>query len=191
MSRLQQKPILHGRDHASGGVDPIPGIGGIGFDTYPQAGNWLYAETDDESGAGGSPSGYGIELDDFSTGGVFLGALGGGGLTLRTVGGGLIWLRGSGQVKIDSGGSSSILVTSQDIMTLQSIGEMLLKSNPTGGATPQIHLEEGSAYDLTLDLSQGILTVATNGTPILVVDATTGGVPGYHIATGGSWVADL
>ena len=28
MSPIQQKPILHGRDHAEGGADPIPGLGG-------------------------------------------------------------------------------------------------------------------------------------------------------------------
>ena len=28
MSPIQQKPILHGRDHCPGGADPIPGLGG-------------------------------------------------------------------------------------------------------------------------------------------------------------------
>lgn len=62
---MAQKPPIHGRDHRPGGADPIPGTG-IQFDTYPQAGNWLYAET---TGGTGSPHGYGIELvatDDIS-----------------------------------------------------------------------------------------------------------------------------
>jgi hypothetical protein len=37
-----------------------PGGGGIEFDTYPQFGDWLYAESTDASG---SPNGYGIELN--------------------------------------------------------------------------------------------------------------------------------
>lgn len=49
-------------------VDGCPpgGGGGIQFDTYPQAGNWLYVETDDSTG---SPNGWGLELQDQSTGG--------------------------------------------------------------------------------------------------------------------------
>jgi hypothetical protein len=52
--------------------------GGIQFDTYPQAGHWLYVETTD---ATGSPHGYGIELksaDDtffFVNGTTFFNAL--------------------------------------------------------------------------------------------------------------------
>jgi hypothetical protein len=43
-----QKPIIHGRDHAAGGADPIPGVGGgIQFDTSPQVGGWLEVVTDD------------------------------------------------------------------------------------------------------------------------------------------------
>ena len=60
MSPLEQKPIIHGRDHAAGGADPIPGLagGGIDFNTYPQDGDWLYIET---TGAG-SPPFYSLHL---------------------------------------------------------------------------------------------------------------------------------
>ena len=47
---VQQKPILHGRDHAEGGADPIPGLGtggggGIDFDVWPQQGDYFHLET--------------------------------------------------------------------------------------------------------------------------------------------------
>lgn len=53
MSRLRQKPIIHGRDHAPGGADPIPGLvlgggggggGGIDFDVFPQIGGYLHIQ---------------------------------------------------------------------------------------------------------------------------------------------------
>lgn len=63
--------VDHGWRHApkaKGGTDPIPGLGGgIQFDTYPQEGNWLYVKTLDASG---SPNGYGMQLVDFSDGGM-------------------------------------------------------------------------------------------------------------------------
>lgn len=57
-------PAYHGRTHSAGGTDPIPGMGGgsgIQFDTYPQDGGWLYAETTDGDT---SPNGWAIELND-------------------------------------------------------------------------------------------------------------------------------
>ena len=77
----QQKPIIHGRDHEHGGADPIRvhwedvgtsgggAGGGIRFDTYPQAGGWLYLETTDSTG---EPSASGIEIQDKSGGGVLI-----------------------------------------------------------------------------------------------------------------------
>lgn len=58
-----RKPIIHGRDHAPGGADPIPGLivdfeGFIRFVTRPQDGAWLYIET---TGAM-SPEGLGFYL---------------------------------------------------------------------------------------------------------------------------------
>jgi hypothetical protein len=42
------KPIIHGRDHAPGGADPIPftPADGIRFDTAPQAGGYLLTTTE-------------------------------------------------------------------------------------------------------------------------------------------------
>jgi hypothetical protein len=41
------KPVIHGRDHAPDGPDPIPAVAGDGikFDTHPQDGGWLYVHT--------------------------------------------------------------------------------------------------------------------------------------------------
>jgi hypothetical protein len=44
---------------------------GIAFDTFNE-GNWLYAQSDDATAAGGSPHGKGIELKDVSAGGILL-----------------------------------------------------------------------------------------------------------------------
>ena len=64
---VQQKPVIHGRDHATGGADPIPGLdggGGIDFDQY-NTGGYL----DIQAGSGSVP-GYGtpsILLESFKT----------------------------------------------------------------------------------------------------------------------------
>jgi len=75
------KPHVHGRDHEHGGADTTlihyedvgtsgGGTGGgIQFDTYPQSGGWLYAETTD---TGGGPESYGIELTDLTGNGIAL-----------------------------------------------------------------------------------------------------------------------
>lgn len=69
------KPIIHGRDHAPGGADPIPGWpsgggggSGIIFDQDPQAGDWLQVNTTDGNPTthtgplGYVDEGYGIAL---------------------------------------------------------------------------------------------------------------------------------
>jgi len=45
------RPVMHGRDHASDGPDPVP-LSAIQFDTQPQDGDWLYVRTTDENPAG-------------------------------------------------------------------------------------------------------------------------------------------
>jgi hypothetical protein len=76
-----KKPAIHGRDHRHGGVDPVHiawedvgtsggtavAGGGIQFETYPQAGDWMYWNT---SSAG--PNGYGLRIIDDSTLGVLI-----------------------------------------------------------------------------------------------------------------------
>jgi hypothetical protein len=92
------KPIIHGRDHAPGGADPIPFTpGGIQFDTYPQDGQWLYIET---AGTDTSPSGFGVEIYDPSGNGINLGASGGGDIELRATGGGATRIRSTDQVDV-------------------------------------------------------------------------------------------
>lgn len=73
MGTVQNKPILHGRDHATNGPDPIPGMsgGGLQFDTDNEGG-WLYVQTNDETEAGGSLYGFGVDFRDVSAGGIRL-----------------------------------------------------------------------------------------------------------------------
>src|SRR5262245_8086118 len=56
-----------------GGVIRVDGGGGAGggidFDTSPQTGDWLYVETTDSTG---SPNGWGIELNDQSSDGIWI-----------------------------------------------------------------------------------------------------------------------
>jgi hypothetical protein len=47
------RPVIHGRDHAPGGADPIPlSFGGIQYEIDPQTGGWLLIETDSTEGGG-------------------------------------------------------------------------------------------------------------------------------------------
>ncbi len=85
MTRLQQKPIVHGRDHMPGAPDPIPGFltagSGVIYSDYVQTlgpiGYWRLGETGtpwaDTSGIGGGPhdmsqSGSGLALTADVTG---------------------------------------------------------------------------------------------------------------------------
>jgi hypothetical protein len=187
MTRLQQKPILHGRDHATGGVDPIPGIGGLSFDTYPQAGNWLYVETDDSTGAGGSPSGYGIELSDYTSGegGIGIAALGGGDVEIKATAGGGINIHTTGDFTAGpltqpSGGKTVLIGDGTKILNRDGSGAAVIGS---------------TSLDLYVRVEDTQVIVYkdgdddTVGTPLLVIDAT--GTPSYHILSGASWVADL
>src|SRR6185312_3436643 len=72
--------------HLFAWVDELtPGGGGLQFDTYPQAGQYLYLETD---GSDTSPSGYGQEFYDESGNGISHAVSGGGNLDLSVTGGG-------------------------------------------------------------------------------------------------------
>jgi hypothetical protein len=93
-------------DHA--GVVRIVGyegesVGGIQFDTYPQAGQYLYVETE---GSATSPSGYGQEFYDHSGNGINLGVSNGGNLDLRVIGGGHLSLDSTGGIQITETNSS-------------------------------------------------------------------------------------
>jgi hypothetical protein len=184
---IDEKPILHGRDHAPGGADPIPGTSGIAFDTYPQAGEWLYVETD---GAGTTPSGFGMEFFDDSGNGidissdgahVRLNEFGSGDAVLQTTAGdaGL-----TGQnVAIGASASSGNATVSANG------GLALIRSNVVAFTTPRVQLKVG---DLILQLDDaGAVTIFDDATAqkYLEVDITGGG--SYHLITGGAWVADL
>ena len=175
----QQKPILHGRDHSPGGADPIPGLGGIQFETYPQAGEWLYVET---TGAGTSPSGYGMEFFDDGANGIDLAS-------------------GSNRIDINAFGSDRIEMVCQDDFTVNASGDMTLtisgalNASSSGDAVVSsssgisVLQRNGGTYGPTwLEVSDGVLTFLLNGTPIFKVDGTDSS---YHILTGAAWTADL
>ncbi len=127
---MANKPVLHRRDHEHGGADPVrivwestgeagEGGGGIQFDTYPQAGQWLYLETD---GTDASPSGYGLEVYDSSGLGIDLASNGGitlhntadGGVSITNTsdGGTLLQDTGGGDVHISS--SARVVIGATD-----------------------------------------------------------------------------
>jgi hypothetical protein len=108
------KPVIHGRDHAPGGADPIPGLGGGGgiqFDTDNQGG-FLYVQTNDIDTAG---SGVGLCLFDDSGGGIQVQASGGGSVEVRTTGGGDTIIRSTGTVRVqdeNTGAGAGVLISS-------------------------------------------------------------------------------
>jgi hypothetical protein len=166
-------------------ITPCGGSGGIKFDTYPQAGNWLYVQTDNEAG---SPDGYGLELNDFSAGGAFMGAFGGGDVHLRVNGGGQIYLQSAGDISI----------AATTVLRLGTFGQLDL----SGGGIRIKNEDVGdfavigtAGTSLYLRIEEQLLTIYyggdanTIGNPLLVIDPT--GTPSYHILTGATWQADL
>jgi hypothetical protein len=99
--------------HLFAWVDEISGGGsGLQFDTYPQAGQYLYVETE---GSATSPSGYGQEFYDHSGNGINLGVSNGGTLALSVIGGGRIDLSSTGGIQLtetNSSGFGSITINS-------------------------------------------------------------------------------
>jgi hypothetical protein len=126
------------------------GGGGLGFNTYPQAGNWLYAETDDADASGGSPSGLGIELVDYSSGdgGISIAAVGGNDVEVRAFGGGNLRLRTTKTLYVSDegtpGGGIVIGSTASDV-TISAGGELVIHGLPTSnpGGTDEVWLDGG------------------------------------------------
>ena len=131
------KPHVHGRDHEHGGADTTlihyedvgdsgGGGGGIQFDSYPQAGQWLYVETD---GAATSPSGYGVEVYDTSGNGIDLACDAGGTILLQTSGGGSIILQSTEDIRLIAGGTANILLPSLPVTDPGSPGALWVDSS--------------------------------------------------------------
>lgn len=109
------RPVIHGRDHAEGGADPIPGLGdflhwGTNDDvevlglTLNTLGGFFFEEGADGTGGGG------INLDELGGGGINLTETGGGGVILTENGDGGIRLVDSGAGGIDLTTGASILI---------------------------------------------------------------------------------
>lgn len=182
--KIQPKPIIHGRDHRPDGVDPIPGIGGIMFDTYPQAGNWLYVETDDETGSGGSPSGLGVEVYDASPNGGIMFTSDAGGVRSR--------------ISLNEFGGDDIILDPADRVVIQGTaqitGGLIVFGNDADISTNvTAHIEAGSSdhYGVQVDDTDGVTFYsATWGGAFLKV-VQVGPTIEYHILSGATWVADL
>jgi hypothetical protein len=189
--------VMHGRDHAPGGADPIPGLGsggggggGIQFDTYPQSGNWLYVETSDDSG---SPDGWGIELLSLDSSGINIQSVSWAQLvsqnSLDVIShAAAVRLRGQTYARIQAQGTTSsyIQMLAPDVgLTLGPDGQFIIDS-----ILGNLVLN----YGIVSGLDAGILTFSDNlGNPLLQVRApqSAAGPPEFHIKTGASWVADL
>ena len=164
------KETQHGRNHRPGGSDPIPGIGGIQFNsgTYgpENVGDWLSIET---TGFGG-PLSAGVMFQveyDFRT------ELNGGEWNLNTNGGpimvtasdeehsltGTLNLRADGDIQASVGGQ---------IYLYNDVGSYLLIDS--GGGTVFLHseadltIEASGSSDLTIDnTGSGDLILSSNG----------------------------
>lgn len=128
------RPVIHARDHEHGGADTVrivyesvgeAGTGGIQFDTYPQAGQWLYLETD---GTDASPSGYGLEV--FDTSGLGIDLASNGGITLHnTADGGVSITDASGVgILIGDSGGGDVDIESTHNVTLGASNELSLSA---------------------------------------------------------------
>jgi hypothetical protein len=128
--------------HLFAWVDEVTGGGsGLQFDTYPQAGQYLYAETE---GPLTSPSGYGMEFYDHSGNGINWAITDGGNMDLSVHGGGHIELRSTGGIQIteqNTSGFGSIIINSafgqtylqaHDNLEIQSGAYGFLKFGSTG-----------------------------------------------------------
>ena len=177
---IDQKPILHGRDHSPGGADPIPDLGGIQFDTYPQAGQWLYIETD---GSDTSPSGFGMEFFDTSGNGIDLAANAGGDIVLRATGGSGIRITTTGAFLAGPVAQNSSGVT-------QIGGAGITIRNTDSSASVTIESDSNGNY-VRIDDAGGISFGSSDwgGDFLRVIRA--GPTIEYHILTGATWVADL
>ena len=212
---IDQKPILHGRDHSPGGADPIPDLtGGIDFDTYPQAGQWLYIETD---GPDTSPSGFGMEFFDQGENGIDLTSgnchlklndFSSGDVDLTTTAGDVTIGASSGQVEVGAGVGGVFLHTTGGTATLEADDSGGNPGNVLIHGDNQVLIERGSTT-ITLDVGgapdlevfSAIPTVKLSSTsatelfritdvsdnPLLEVRADGT----FHIKTGAAWVADL
>jgi hypothetical protein len=187
------------------------GGGGIAFDTYPQAGNWLEVETDDSSG---SPNGWGTHLADFSTGGMEL-ETGDAELALgQTAGLGIgAFLASHTGIEIRNSGTGSLVVTNRD-----TDGVRIEDAATSSGQGVKILSDHGPIFvdakdGLTMYAENTKATLASNNpTPTLgmyleldnqsLILYTQGGtrimqinfnglIWEYHIQTGSAWVADL
>ncbi len=211
---LEQKPILHGRDHSPGGNDPIPGLGsggGIDFDTYPQAGQWLYVETD---GPDTSPSGLGMEFYDQGENGIDMASAGchlqlndyGSNDAALTAGGDL----GLGGDGVTMSATSGITIISHATLDIHATSVFMVDPHLLLRSDKDVVIDSAGSVTMTLDTTGSIadwlvqaqiptirLANITSAEFFRIMDGAdqplleVRGDGTLHILTGATWVADL
>jgi hypothetical protein len=170
------------------GETPAVAGSGISFDTFPQNGDWLYVESTNAGGGGGSPNGYGIELDSADSIGVFTGTLeisasqaATPAFSLHTNNGSQEYVAGlditvqTQLFNVDSSafGSTSEIILKTDNMLLSTVGV---------GATGAININSDNLLNLQSD-SDNVQIIAGVGTVLTQAQTIT------FNATGGQKVA--
>ena len=159
---------------------------GIQFDTYPQAGDYLYVEVTDDDAA---PNGYSLELLDSAAvadGGVHLASTNNK-ILIETTAAGDIEMLSAANVEIDANNDSI------------SVGTSFADYIYIGRIAADVYIE-GSYVEVQTDTTFRVRLIgsttaesfqirngAVGNTPLLEVrgDGT------FHIKTGATWVADL
>jgi len=142
---------------------------GIQFDTYPQAGGWLYVET---TNAAGSPNGWGTEIYDSSVGGD--------GIEIHSDNGNLHFFCGD---TANFGGNYTQITGV--------FGIMLDCADIQVNSSAQVKQEQSASVEgqrFTIPTSGGIFSVYDQSVVPLFEVHGDGSV---HIQTGSSVVADL
>ena len=144
MSPLQEKPVIHGRDHSHGGPDPTQiayedvggtggGGGGIQFDVTPQSGTFLDIRTTGVQ----SPTNNGITLQATDAINIY----GEEGVAINGVGAGGVILNAAA-----SGGSPSLTLSMTSSMLLLQEGSTFLLLIEKVAGTWNYRIPTGKAW---------------------------------------------
>lgn len=192
------KPIIHGRDHAAGGADPIPGLGssgggsGIQFEVDPQSGAWLQIKTTGYDPAEGYGLYFRADGDSTGPGGIELftrdpsvgvaNEIAIGQYDSYSVG---LALFANGGIQIDNTSGGDIDIRNHS-------GALRLRSLGSGGVT----IEDGSggiavssSGALGVEVGDGITLAGGGGSMTVEVSNGSGGQVVLIYGVGGSGVA--
>lgn len=158
--------LQHGRRHAVGGSDPIPGASGIQFD-IANIGDWLDVQTTDTGGGG-----WGIRLWSQGDGGFGIFDTDAG-ITIEELGAGLLQIiGGTGGVLISEG-------TGAGGISIENLGDapLYLQAAGTGGMELEDDAHGSSGIDIFSRFSGISLTASRDGdSGDLSLDAINGNI---------------